>query len=205
MAEGEHILGRDFHHLTEKVVNDTTLDDLEIKKESSLKVNNSMIKNTMLRKEQKTVVIPKKTKPKTFPILNQLEKFKPKILGKSEIHHHSFMNVSPFDENEGVPLTLWDFAGQQVFYSVHHLFLSDNAIYLLCFDMKQFMENTTSEIEILKFWIRSLLLNAKNAPLLLVGTHCKSIKHTDYNNINIEIEKLVFEFKDALCLCSSLH
>jgi len=40
-------------------------------------------------------------------------------------------------------------------------------------------------------------LNAKNAPLLLVGTHCESINHTEVTNISNKIKEIVVEFEDA--------
>jgi len=112
--------------------------------------------------------------------------------------------VSAFENNDGVPLTLWDFAGQQVFYSLHHIFLSDNAIYLLCFDIQQFLQNTDSEIQIIKFWIRSLLLNAKNAPLLIVGTHCepKSVTHEDFLETSAKLKTVIAEFKEVRLICN---
>ena len=59
----------------------------------------------------------------------------------------------------------WDFAGQEIYYATHALFLSSNAIYLLVFDLRHPNE---SRIE---FWLNSVASRATGAPAILVGTH----------------------------------
>lgn len=38
--------------------------------------------------------------------------------------------------NEPLKFTLWDFGGQDVFYTMHHLFLNRFGVYLVCFNMQ---------------------------------------------------------------------
>lgn len=38
-------------------------------------------------------------------------------------------------------LSMWDFAGEELFYATHHVFLSNDAVYLVVFDLKQCMED----------------------------------------------------------------
>eukprot|EP00164_Ancoracysta_twista_P009514 GFYU01014097.1.p2 GENE.GFYU01014097.1~~GFYU01014097.1.p2 ORF type:complete len:128 (-),score=34.59 GFYU01014097.1:259-642(-) len=59
------------------------------------------------------------------------------------------------DRTEGQPTeidaVLWDFAGQQVYYSVHSLFLTKRALYILCWDMQR--DDIEGEV---KYWLDSL-------------------------------------------------
>eukprot|EP00924_Labyrinthula_sp_SR-Ha-C_P005927 snap_masked-scaffold_14-processed-gene-9.0-mRNA-1 protein AED:0.45 eAED:0.53 QI:0/-1/0/1/-1/1/1/0/929 len=83
--------------------------------------------------------------------------------------------------------SIYDFGGQKVFYSMHHLFLTEHGCYLLVFNIERLLnefENDamgnleakiqTPSVEYLKFWLNSKKLNAPNAPILLVGTHSPS-------------------------------
>ena len=59
----------------------------------------------------------------------------------------------------------WDFAGQEIYYATHSLFLSATAIYLIVFDLRH---PTESRIE---FWLNSVASRAASAPVILIGTH----------------------------------
>ncbi|GBG26751.1 Leucine-rich repeat serine/threonine-protein kinase 1 [Hondaea fermentalgiana] len=84
--------------------------------------------------------------------------------------------------------TIWDYGGQQVFYALHHIFLTDKGLYLVVFDMReiigkeQFKDGLSPDeyaklatqdeaIEFLRFWLNSIKLHAPRSPVLLVGTH----------------------------------
>jgi GTPase SAR1 family protein len=66
-------------------------------------------------------------------------------------------------------LHVWDFAGQEVYYVLHHLFLSSEAIFLLVIDISQPME--IAQLDRVKFWLYSIRARAECAPILIIGTH----------------------------------
>ena len=41
---------------------------------------------------------------------------------------------------ERIELSAWDFAGQEVYYTTHHFFMSRRSIYLLCFNVLHYQE-----------------------------------------------------------------
>eukprot|EP00924_Labyrinthula_sp_SR-Ha-C_P011467 snap_masked-scaffold_46-processed-gene-1.13-mRNA-1 protein AED:1.00 eAED:1.00 QI:0/0/0/0/1/1/8/0/785 len=64
-------------------------------------------------------------------------------------------------------LRVYDFGGQEVFSSVHHIFMNKKAIYLVVFNMTKLKEN---DLFRLKFWCESILRNTPKAPVLFIGT-----------------------------------
>lgn len=81
-----------------------------------------------------------------------------------------------------VSFTIWDYGGQEVFYALHHIFLSDKGLYLVVFDMRDFLDSEaakTSAVGFLKFWLNSIKLHAPGAPILLVGTYLDQVRDLD--------------------------
>lgn len=73
-------------------------------------------------------------------------------------------NLLP-NPDDRIEFSSWDFAGQDVYYSTHHLFLSTRAIYMVVFNIVDFK---SSKVD---YWVRSVLLRAPQAPIIFVGTH----------------------------------
>jgi GTPase SAR1 family protein len=82
-------------------------------------------------------------------------------------------------------VNLLDFSGQEVFYSLHHLYLTRYCLYLVVFSM-EWLSSSASEatkqqcIKFLSFWLNSIFHHARAppgyksgriAPIMLVGTH----------------------------------
>ena len=72
---------------------------------------------------------------------------------------------------ENPRFSTWDFGGQSVFHNLHHLFLSRYSVYLVVFKMPAILKDPNSAVEMIRYWLNSLQLHAKGAPILLVGTH----------------------------------
>lgn len=73
-------------------------------------------------------------------------------------------------------LSILDFAGDKEYYVYHHLFLRNQAIYVVVFDMVHFaagnFKTITGKIERLRFWLESICSQvAPKPPIFLVGTH----------------------------------
>ncbi|GBG35178.1 NACHT, LRR and PYD domains-containing protein 1, partial [Hondaea fermentalgiana] len=86
--------------------------------------------------------------------------------------------------DEEVSFTIWDYGGQEVFYALHHLFLTQYGIYVLVFDMREVLgkdrfakvldekefENLASQedaLNTLRFWIDSIRLHAPSVNVAL--------------------------------------
>ncbi|XP_053391258.1 roc-COR-CHAT protease-like [Mercenaria mercenaria] len=86
-------------------------------------------------------------------------------------------------------LSIWDFAGQYVFYATHQIFLSRRAIYLLVTDLSQHLDNPVQDdcyidskgrthcniSEYVTFWLNSIHTFCESEktgepPVILVGT-----------------------------------
>ena len=73
-------------------------------------------------------------------------------------------------------LSLWDFAGQELYYNTHHAFMATHAIYLLVFDLTRFIDPSRRFLEYqrIHFWLQSIYTHTV-APVILVGTHADQV------------------------------
>lgn len=76
------------------------------------------------------------------------------------------------DLEDGTTLTysMWDFAGQSVYYNTHQFFLSSRGVYLLVWNVR-----LGSEYAGLEFWLSSISCHAPGAPIFIVGTHIDQV------------------------------
>jgi GTPase SAR1 family protein len=82
---------------------------------------------------------------------------------------------------ENLRFSCWDFGGQDTFYSLHHLYMGRNSVYVLMFNMEWFLperERDWSKHAFLAFWLCSIAAHAADpkdhsdmAPIILVGSH----------------------------------
>eukprot|EP00924_Labyrinthula_sp_SR-Ha-C_P011872 snap_masked-scaffold_76-processed-gene-0.20-mRNA-1 protein AED:1.00 eAED:1.00 QI:0/0/0/0/1/1/3/0/629 len=78
---------------------------------------------------------------------------------------------------------VYDFGGQEIFSSVHHIFMNSNSLYFLVFNMTKISQN---DLFRLKFWCESILKNAEKAPVIFIGTYLKRYKIKNVKDINLE-------------------
>ncbi|CAE7780128.1 uba3 [Symbiodinium necroappetens] len=95
----------------------------------------------------------------------------------------------------GQPVTFstWDFGGQSVFHNLHHLFLSRCSVYLVVFKMPHMLRSDEScerAIAMLRYWLNSLAMHARGAPVLLVGTHKDDVPQSSDHR---KISKILWE------------
>ncbi|RUS71045.1 hypothetical protein EGW08_021191, partial [Elysia chlorotica] len=75
------------------------------------------------------------------------------------------------DSDQPLHFSVWDFAGQTVYYNTHQFFLSNRAVYLLLWNIRLGFEHAG-----LDFWLSSVACHAPKAPILVVGTHCDKVE-----------------------------
>ena len=71
--------------------------------------------------------------------------------------------------------SIWDFGGQEEYYATHQCFLSERAIYLVLFNLKQGDEG----VHELTPWLNNIALRAPKSVVLIVGTHLDEIQTTE--------------------------
>eukprot|EP01132_Coremiostelium_polycephalum_P001332 gene1332-1678_t len=65
-----------------------------------------------------------------------------------------------------ITMSVWDCAGQELYYTTHQMFLTDTALYIVVWDLC--FPEINSRVE---FWLHSIRSKAESAPIILVGTH----------------------------------
>eukprot|EP00924_Labyrinthula_sp_SR-Ha-C_P011427 snap_masked-scaffold_46-processed-gene-0.36-mRNA-1 protein AED:1.00 eAED:1.00 QI:0/0/0/0/1/1/8/0/727 len=96
-------------------------------------------------------------------------------------------------------LRVYDFGGQEVFSSVHHIFMNKKAIYLVVFNMTKLKEN---DLFRLKFWCESILRNTPKAPVLFIGTFLNTFlkKNKTLDGVNSLFKSFLSELSGNLDL-----
>jgi len=92
---------------------------------------------------------------------------------------------------------VWDFGGQEVYYHTHHIFFSNNAIYLLVVDVSK-----NNYLERMSFWMESIWgysSHAQNNNIVIVANHTDKLSRKDVENrkqqIVSQIEKVLRSIK----------
>eukprot|EP00039_Didymoeca_costata_P017388 m.321960 g.321960 ORF g.321960 m.321960 type:complete len:1371 (-) comp16530_c1_seq36:1283-5395(-) len=91
------------------------------------------------------------------------------------------------EEERALVLSMWDFGGQKLFFTLHHLFLTPQGVYLVIFNAQELILGQTIAVdgnkeivdssvqarclEYVRLWCNSIFLFAPGAPILLVATH----------------------------------
>jgi len=80
--------------------------------------------------------------------------------------HPSFKTGKKKKKGTRVNLNIWDFAGQNVYYAAHQIFLTPKAIYIVTFNLLD--NDSDSQIG---YWLRSIMARVSKPKIILVGTH----------------------------------
>lgn len=115
------------------------------------------------------------------------------LMDKEDVARRVNLNLFLHAEEhvDDLALTVWDYGGQKVFYTLHHLFLTRYGVYLLVFDMRD-LGGEDRDTSYLEFWLSSIALHAPRAPVILVGTFADVVrKEQDYQAINAVLAGVV--------------
>ncbi|XP_065839970.1 uncharacterized protein [Oscarella lobularis] len=89
-------------------------------------------------------------------------------------------------------LKIIDFAGEEVYYAMHHMFLRDKSVYLIVFKFEDFKK---AEQDAVVRWVKSAYSYGRKSRVFLVGTHRDSCSED-------EKEDAVFNLYKELRMCS---
>jgi len=140
--------------------------------------------DNVLQTEQQRVGPSETTPENKPPSLAEREHMLQDLLKKEAFEGPEQFQDSPI-------ISVWDFAGHDVYYSTHHFFLNEGSIYLVLMDMTKDINLTetkqTDVIESFKFWINSIHMYSSTSDtgpetkpsIILVGTHKDQMKGTD--------------------------
>eukprot|EP00439_Symbiodinium_sp_Y106_P068235 s28_g11.t1 len=106
-----------------------------------------------------------------------------------------------------VIMQTWDFAGQQMYYNMAHVFLTSFGIYALVLDISKWDDGEAHSpaLESVDFWLAALLVHAPDAWLVIVGSHADQLESDRqkevYKSINgVLVERLQQAHKHAKVL-----
>ncbi|CAD5120942.1 DgyrCDS9494 [Dimorphilus gyrociliatus] len=100
---------------------------------------------------------------------------------KSDDDRHDTINTTVTDGItikkwlvQSVEYSIWDFAGQTVYYNTHQFFLSNRAVYFLLWNCRLGHEHAG-----LEFWLSSIECHAPKAPIFVVGSHIDEVEKAE--------------------------
>ena len=82
-------------------------------------------------------------------------------------------NINDDNREDTVELNIWDFAGQEIYYTTHQFFLSERSVYIIVWNIAKAEEESRIE-----YWLNSIKSRAKSAPIIIVATHSDHPKAT---------------------------
>lgn len=130
------------------------------------------------------------------------------------LHHNRdwrIGGVGELDRTEGVEISsidlmllklkVFDLAGDEALFSSHQLFLSENTLYQVVFDMSAFTVSKTSlsiyQLGRVELWLQVIYSRAPNSHVVLIGTHADHPNLTDEirGRIREDIEMLLSKYR----------
>eukprot|EP00924_Labyrinthula_sp_SR-Ha-C_P012031 snap_masked-scaffold_26-processed-gene-2.38-mRNA-1 protein AED:1.00 eAED:1.00 QI:0/0/0/0/1/1/2/0/548 len=121
------------------------------------------------------------------------------ITEKSFVEQYTIESTFSEFTTQDTFLRVYDFGGQEVFSSVHHIFMNKKAIYFVVFNMTKLKEN---DFVRLKFWCESILRNTPKATVSFIRTFLNTFlkKNKTLNGVNSLFKSFLSELSGNLDL-----
>ncbi|CAJ1423754.1 unnamed protein product [Effrenium voratum] len=90
-----------------------------------------------------------------------------------------------------VVMQTWDFAGQQMYYNMAHVFMTAIGIYVLVLDLSAWSRGDATPMDLtesMDFWLAALLVHAADARLVLVGSHADLLDDSNRKEVYKKID-----------------
>lgn len=100
-------------------------------------------------------------------------------------------------ERDNLAFNLLELSGDRIYYTIHHAFLTSQAVYVLLFNMEKIANKEEhmvrlEEIKYINYWLKVIKYHSPDAKLMVVGTHAGKVNRELYGNFESDISKLVF-------------
>lgn len=119
------------------------------------------------------------------------------------------------DEEQPIVMQTWDFAGQDLYYSMAHVFLTALGVYALCLDLSAWAkcwregraESHPVELtDSVDFWLAAILVHAPDARVVIVGTHDDEVPDEARASVRAQVnEYLTRRLENMPVLHGRLH
>lgn len=88
----------------------------------------------------------------------------------NEYKYDEKLSADVAKEKDSVSISIWDFGGQRVFQTLHHLFLTRYGVYLLVFSMREAQKDFEKCRGYMHYWLSSISVFASTAPIIVAGS-----------------------------------
>lgn len=103
-----------------------------------------------------------------------------------DIETLTMTHVDSIDQSKHVlQFTVLDFAGQEIYYGTHQVFLTERAVYMVVWDLRKSPKESRVD-----FWLHAITAAAPKSPIFLVGTHLDD-KSVDPKAVLAKLEVLL--------------
>eukprot|EP01125_Pyxidicula_operculata_P003837 TRINITY_DN1526_c0_g2_i6.p1 TRINITY_DN1526_c0_g2~~TRINITY_DN1526_c0_g2_i6.p1 ORF type:complete len:1660 (-),score=387.66 TRINITY_DN1526_c0_g2_i6:980-5959(-) len=92
-------------------------------------------------------------------------------------------------DDETYRLMMWDFAGEEHYYSTHSLFLTERAIYIIVYNI-----NADPDASRLTHWLKMIKSHAPKSPIIIVGTHLDQVESKKKEKVRQVREDVMAKF-----------
>ncbi|WP_223599830.1 COR domain-containing protein [Chryseobacterium sp. GVT01B] len=97
--------------------------------------------------------------------------------------------------HKDVKINLWDFGGQEIYYSTHQFFLTKRSIYVFVWEPRK--DDSETDFE---YWLNTIKLLGQSSPILVVMNKC-DIRHGDINEKTYrQLYSNIHSFHQVSCL-----
>ena len=96
--------------------------------------------------------------------------------------------------NSDIVFTIFDFAGQEIYYNTHQFFFTKDSIFIVMFDGSEDLHKNR-----IVYWLHTIMMISPSSTIFLVSTHMDlKISSQKIQTNNFELEKLINQFNFLL-------
>lgn len=102
-------------------------------------------------------------------------------------------------DEQAITFQVWDFAGQEVYYATHSIFLNSRSLFIVCCSLPQIISKNDQErmqqIARLEYWLQSIEVRAPDAPVIVVCSKGDLVPKKDHAAALESIRQRISRFK----------
>lgn len=101
-----------------------------------------------------------------------------------------------YSEKEDFKVNLWDFGGQDIYYTTHQFFLTRRSLYIFVWDAK--IGNKYTDFE---YWLNIIKLLSNNSKVIIVLNKIDArVEELNQEDLNNNFPNIIIDFKKVSCL-----